>query len=929
MNPPATCPGCGRPLAPAELARARCASCGAPLAASAAPPASGVLLDRRASAPEVAARVGRYRIEGILGQGGMGIVYRGFDPELRRAVAIKMIVDVAGLEAEDIERFVREARACARLRHPGIVPIHEVGIDEQRRPYLVMGLVDGESLDALLRRGGLEPRRTIELAREVAEALDHAHRLGIVHRDVKPANVLVDAAGHALLTDFGLAHDAATSKALTMTGDVLGTPHYMSPEQARGHAELQGPASDVWGLGALIYRALVGRPPFDGDNALVVIQRVAAGSAPRPRTVDPRLDPALETIVMHCLEREPVDRYRSAGELADDLGRWLAGEPISARPPGAGARLARWTRANRLVAILGAVVAVLLGTVASLAVAVASEPGPDDVGRSERAGAAAHARAAVPGDDLDDDEVEGALQAALARLAVTRLDPDDAAARRAASEATIHLARVASAAGAPDHALEALALADGLGVAAPGRVDRARGLVLEAAGDVDGAIAVYRGIVAGDPEDAPAWACLAGAFARRREHAAAVAAWDRAIALRPDQALWWASRGEERLIGGDPEKAERDLVRALELEPTLGATWALRARLALEQGRIADAAELAERTIELAPELAEGWFLRGETHRHAGRTADALADYVEATRRDPTGRGVRGAAPWVHVAALHIRRGAYEEAERWAERAVELEPTLALAWAVRGDARQFLGRVDEARADASRALDLDPRLADGWMVLSRIERHTGNPAAAFAAFDRASAVAPKDVRPWLEKAILLANLGRIDEALAALDVAVELEPDNAAVRINRSRMRGRKRDVAGSLEDAEHALRLHPDAPNTWLARGQALFTAGRSAEARAAFERSFEIVPSAEAMMGRALTRSQVGDHAGATADLTIVIERWPEEHVALALRGDAHRQLGRRIEAIRDYERFLRVAPGHPAASRARKNLAKVRGE
>ncbi len=325
----------------------------------------------RAAIADPTRRVGRYVLVEELGRGGMGVVHRGWDPALRRAVAIKLVLlrpDGGPATERERTRFAREARAAARLRHPAIVSVHEVG-EHEGRPFLVMDLIGGDSFDAVLARGKLPPRRAAEVVRAIADALEAAHRDGIVHRDVKPANILVDPDGRAHLTDFGLAvapDDEADR--LTRTGQIVGTPFYVSPEQARGDRDAVGPRSDVYALGTVLYEALVGEPPFGGENVLELLRRIFQEDPAAPRARRPSILPDLETITLRCLEKDPARRYPSAEALAADLGRFLDGEAIEARPLGRRDRLARWARRNRALAAtaVGAVAAVagLLGVLA-------------------------------------------------------------------------------------------------------------------------------------------------------------------------------------------------------------------------------------------------------------------------------------------------------------------------------------------------------------------------------------------------------------------------------------------------------------------------------------------------------------------------------------------------------------------------------------
>ncbi len=320
------------------------------------------------SGPQPGIRVryfGDYELERVLGEGGMGIVYKARQLSLNRPVALKMIRAARFASVDEVHRFQNEAEAVARLDHPNIVPIFEVGQFEDQH-YFSMKLVAGESLDKRLKDYTADPRRAARLAAVTAGAIHHAHQRGILHRDLKPANILVDAEGQPHVTDFGLAKRVEGDSELTQSGAILGTPAYMAPEQASGKRGAVTTSTDVYGLGAILFALLTGRAPFVAATVPDTLEQVRERPPDLPRKLNPRVPRDLEVICLKCLEKDPRRRYASADAFAEDLKRWLAGEPIEARPVGNAARLWMWCHRNPTVAALVGLAALLLALVATV-----------------------------------------------------------------------------------------------------------------------------------------------------------------------------------------------------------------------------------------------------------------------------------------------------------------------------------------------------------------------------------------------------------------------------------------------------------------------------------------------------------------------------------------------------------------------------------
>ena len=381
MSSAGKCPSCGAPIPP-DAPKGLCPRCvyrlgfeKGPQVGPQAQPHPAESGPEPGTGPSLASRrhFGDYELLEEIGQGGMGVVYKARQKSLDRMVALKLLLFGSHAPPDSVKRFRAEAVATAALQHPHIVAIHEVGFCDGQH-FIAMDYVVGQPLSALLRGGPLQARRAASYVKTIAEATHYAHERGILHRDLKPANILIDPDDQPRLTDFGLAKRlddsglAPLESELTVTGQVLGSPNYMPPEQATGRSGTVSRRTDVYALGAILYHTLSGRPPFIGESMADIVQQVLHVEPVSPRVLNPGVPADLETVCLKCLEKDPARRYATAQLLADELGRFLEDKPVVARPVGRIAKLLRWCRRNpRLAGAIGAFVSSLLIGLAGMA----------------------------------------------------------------------------------------------------------------------------------------------------------------------------------------------------------------------------------------------------------------------------------------------------------------------------------------------------------------------------------------------------------------------------------------------------------------------------------------------------------------------------------------------------------------------------------
>ncbi|MDY3558202.1 serine/threonine-protein kinase [Gemmata sp. JC673] len=737
-----------------------------------------------------------YAVEAVVGRGGMGIVFRARHLRLNRPVALKMALAGAYAGPRERERFVREAAAAAKLRHPNIVAVYDVG-EAEGQTYYTMEYVEGGTLAESLGGAPQPARQACALVAALARAVAEAHRVGVVHRDLKPANVLITPDGTPKISDFGLARLLDDAAGLTQSGAALGTPNYMAPEQTRAAAAPAGPAADVYALGAILYELLTGRPPFRGRTAGETVHLVVNAEPTPPARVIVTVPRDVETICLVCLQKEPHRRYGGAALLADDLERFLRGEAIAARPDGRLERLAR--RVRRRPAFSATVGVVVLLAVVGLSGAwwLVADRAAAERGRVAERAAAERAAA----DDLAEmrtllqksrwGEARAVLDRVQVRLANGGLTEHQGLAAQGAGDLdlvarldAIRLNRSESQGGVMAYERAAAAYEAafrGAGLGGPGEpaeavADRVREsfvrTALVAALD-DWAILpapVERRNwlldVAGRAEPDPtAWQSAARDPTTREDRKALAELLEAARVDQESVPLMLALAEALHARGGDPVPF---LTRVRHAHP--GDFWVNHGlgRMLDLAGRCEDALRYLQVAQALRPDAAVVYHNLGIALSRCARPGEAVEQYRTAMRLDPA------CFPSYYNAAIALSaKGDHHEAIAMAEMGLKFAPDTAILRSAYGDSLQAIGRKTEALTQYQRVVELDPRLSGTQRSLRALLFASGRTTDARVAWAKAIAADPPTHDEWDGYAELCLLLGDEDEYLRVRKVLVE------------------------------------------------------------------------------------------------------------------------------------------------------------
>jgi len=901
------------------------------------------------------ARLGDYRILRTLGRGGMGVVYEAEQLSMQRRVALKVLAPAFTTTPQSVKRFQREAKAAGRLQHTNIVPVYALG-REGGHWYYAMELVEGRSLREVIddckaeaggaagstaakeRFGGLA-----EMFAGVAEGLALAHGEGIIHRDVKPSNLLVAADGVLKIVDFGLARLTDGGASLTATGDILGTPAYMSPEQAAARMPLDE-RTDVYSLGATLYECLTLSPPARGKTLAEICSNIVHSEPPPPRYLDRRIPRDLETIVCRAMEKEPGSRYATAGELARDLRRFIEGAPIRARRIGLAGRAWRRVKRHKVRSALVAAIVLLAAVAGTFAwrsdqaaarwraveyerlLAVGQEAAAGSLVRTFEAGRApmrlesgAYARSVLTqAIDLVPDRPEAYWLRALVpgREIDERLGDIGAALARGFPARAFHLTRAHLLAAAGQQAKaekdrdRATAMPEGTPVEAYFEAELAF-----AAGERGRAARLLDRAIAGSPQGSPGMrlALLRRARLRRRDE-------DFSGALEDVYALRSLGEGgvvlDVRIASlwkrlGNNEAAQEQWRAILERTAAMPEAFAD----LCEACRITTELEWRDEALRKAPASLESAALLCE-RAVSLRTAGSLDAAVQACERALALDADRPFTNYIYAFVLQDldRR---EQALAAFDRAIELDPRSVGARVSKGIALARWGKAARALAQFDRALELDPTAAvahanRGATLSNWLGRHE----EALVALDQALALQPRDAHARFNRAVVLENLNRFEEAEAGYRRVLKDRPAFAEALYGLGDLLRKLKRYAEAREALDRSVTASPNLAPAWFNLGMVLSAQREWKQARQAYERCVALDPKramAHINLGDVLQR--LGRHEEARAALLLALKLGPDA-LAYSNLGVVHAKMGKPREALKAFDAALAIDPSHQKA-------------
>ncbi len=815
----------------------------------------------------------RYDVRDVLGEGATSVVYSAWDRELHRPVAIKLLRETAGLSDLARQRFRREAQAAAGMAHPNVVTLYDAG-EQDGRPYLVLELVEGRSFSEMLQKHPGFRREHVDLLAKAARGVGAVHAKGIVHRDLKPGNILVSPSGEPKIGDFGLVHLEGTTLELTRAGATLGTPFYMAPEQVESRPGQITPRTDVYGLGAILYEILSGRTPLSGESLVEIYKKILQDDPIRVRAISPQTPPELEAIALKALSKEPAARYANGDEFADDLGRYLAGQPVKAKPPSFADEVRKtWLRYRPVFLTAGIGLAIALGVAALVIPRWIEERKAREL--AEKKGKESNDRAW----DAREKDLRDLLSlwsdVLIAKQGWYQAQKDPAE-TRARIEETVRA----------------------LGGFIERHPEQPQGYYIRARAalyldEYDKAEADLLKATALEPGFGPAWALLGRVYLEQM--------WEGSLRNRivqetnVDEASVYLKRATEAFAKAPASSSGKWGLDRIDEEVT--AAPAARALLiAFSESNIVKAKALLldihrkspseefasllgqlspegdeqvkwyDEALRIRPHYFKAYFNRGTTREGLKDLAGSESDYTAALKINP-----RHAVSYLNRAYIRVTRKNYAGSLEDVAEALRLKPGYADAHQQRANTLLQLRDNKGALEAVNEALRLQPRMFTSLAMRAFLRSEAGDLGGALEDANRAHELGPRYGYALLVRGIIRYRKGDLQGAIDDSSAALNLNPNDVLAYVQRGNLRTAIPDYKGAMADFTEAIRINPESAEAYSSRASARLGLN---ENQAGYEDAVRAIAldarNAGAYANRALAEVRLGRHAEAIESAT-----------------------------------------------------------